>query len=75
MSDASNLSKKWKITLLSFASLILVAFGFWIKNQFSATLWIAWFSALDVLVGVYAGVNVTQKHVISKNYRKELDDK
>ncbi len=58
---------KLKLTFIGLGILCLLAGAFILKNQFDSGLWMAWFGAFAMVLGIYAGANVAQKNVERKN--------
>jgi len=67
------MSKKFWLVLIVTIGLLGLGAAFVVLKMFDLNLWIAWFGGLSANVGGYEVANVSQKKVISQNYREELD--
>ena len=68
------MSKKFLFTLIGVVLLAFIGVWWVTHGMLDVALWIAWFSALNALIGVYANFNVKQKKIIGENYIEALDD-
>lgn len=58
---------KLKLTFVGLGILCSLALAFILKGQFDSGLWMAWFGAFAMVLGIYASANVAQKGVMKKN--------
>ena len=66
MLDEQFRSRKFTMAIIGIGVLIIIALGFWLKNQFDSVLWGAWFVAFGGVIAIYSGANVLQKKVANE---------
>ena len=69
------MSRKLLFSAVGGIAVVIVGMAWLIRDVRDVGLWIAWFGAVNAIIGVYAAGNVAQSRVISEHYREELVDK